>query len=110
MLKTKKQIAETVIKDYKSFIRKANKLSCKQFKKLLVSRSANLGICNYVSTNYNKYITYKKFVEKHCKYSSRGVENGLFSSYWWKAPEYARTKKETIECLQKRIDILKTWL
>lgn len=110
MLKIKKQIAEIVIRDYESFINKNKKSSCERFKAFLEKKDANAGICMYLIRNYNIDISNKNYVKKYQKYTMHGINTNFLNFYWCKIPYTAETKKEVVECLQQRIDILKTWL
>lgn len=60
--------------------------------------------------NYRINITGNDYIKEHYKYTSDGLSAGYLMLYWYKTPYNAKTKKEVVECLQKRIDILKTWL
>lgn len=69
------------------------------------------GICYYSESVLDKVFRYKCF-NKYKKYTSLGVlqHDLLYPTYFYKIPSRCTTKKEIRECLQFRIDILKTEL
>ena len=113
MLRTKKEIAKTVIRDYEEIIKEGEKMRYKDLLNFISNKNAEFGICMYCRLTYNVDISERPFINKYVLYYSNGRKfrkDDLGSGYWYKTPDSSRTKKEAIECLQKRIDILKTWL
>ena len=66
-----------------------------------------IGICNFYFIKFNSIINNKPYIVRYSNVFSIGGEGGNF---WFKCPKYAKSKKEAVELLQKRINILKTWL
>ena len=66
---------------------------------ILKKRGIGYGVCKCASDNFNMYLYRDSWVLSQIK--SEG--------FWGSEPIHASTKKEVIQCLQERVDILKTF-
>lgn len=106
---TKKLLKETLIPIYEKALVDGKKMNHKRFKKYLYSNEIAFGICYKASSLFYKKlheISNLSYIKKHIKYDARGENFNCI--YWWKIPFFANTKKEAVECIQKRIEILKS--
>lgn len=69
-------------------------------KLILICLGTVKGICACASYIYDEFIYCDTFVVKHCTRTD---------AYWYPTPRFAKNKKELLERLQYRIDILKTY-
>lgn len=67
-----------------------------------VNKILNKGLCAASYHVFDKLIFETKWVKKEL------TKNQYFGIYWFKTPEYCTTTKELIECLEYRINKLKT--
>jgi hypothetical protein len=105
---TKKQIAQNLILGYEDLISRGKDMKFTTFIILLHQNGAQDGICNFAQVRLNAKIYNMPFVKVHCKCDSNGTDR--LTLFWFKIPNNARTKKEAIKLINKRIEILKTWL
>jgi predicted N-acyltransferase len=101
---TKRKLVSLLIKDYQWAIEEVNKIkTVKEIKKLLSSAKLDCGICHVSRTKHREYIYDKKWVEKLNNY------NGKYdSNYWCEIPYDCSTKKQILQSLETRLEILKS--
>jgi hypothetical protein len=100
---TKKKIAKAYIEAAEKCISEGRKDNLKKFMNRLHENYLAQGVCWFVEIGLNVHKT-MKYVQNR-KYFERG------RLLWWTdRPVNCSTKKEAIQALQYRINILKTWL
>lgn len=109
---TKKHIAKVCLEVYEKLLEEGKKDNLERFKKRLEKQSCHYGICKLYNdkTGFN----YKKMIKNVHFYSKPIYADGILSSdgilrFWFKVPYYAESKKEAIDLIKKRMEILKNW-
>lgn len=92
---TKQQIAAAYIEAAEKAILKSKEMDLIRFYDYLLDEYLQCGICFYIGSKYNINI-----------YGSEYMGN----NQWFTQPSPWHTVPEMIECLQYRVNILKTWL
>jgi hypothetical protein len=101
---TKRKLVSLLIKDYQWAIEKVNKIkTVKEIKKFLVFEKLDIGICFASGKRHVEPIYGKRWVMKLCTYTSK-----LGSNYWCKTPYHCTTKKQILQSLETRLEILKS--
>lgn len=100
---TNKEIAKAYIKTAEKCIKQSKDLTFSDFMSLLSKQEIEQGVCHFVYENLKikrqiKSLNKKEYFEKDRV------------SYWTTPIYYTKTKKQAINALQYRINILKTWL
>lgn len=108
---TKKLIAQTCLPIYKELLEKGKKDNKVKFLNRLIVKNAEYGICAVYSNLPNNEGNIYGFISirKICR-TDRWGEKNYFPSWYCKIPASCNTKKEMVECIQKRIDLLEKWL
>lgn len=99
MKSERKQLAEIVIPEYERVIREGKKDSFSRFLRRLNKEHMDEGICYY--TCFNGFYFGKRLLNYVRSFYR---VNDIF---WAKIPRLASSKKEAVECLQIRVDILR---
>lgn len=108
---SKKLIAQTCLPIYKQLLEKGKRDNRNRFLKRLDKNNTNYGICAlYDSINNNKGIYNFKPLEKVCKVNRYGENRSSFSCWYAQIPNVCDTKKEMVECINKRVQLLESWL
>lgn len=107
---TKTHVAKTCLGVYEKILLEGKKDNFKNFKNRLIKNHAQFGICSLYFNKERIQVSSKKYMKKYAKTNSFGDIN-FFSSlnYWFKIPILAKTKKEAVDLIKKRIEILKNW-
>ena len=108
---TKKLIAQTCLPIYKELLEKGKKDNKVKFLNRLRTRNAEHGICGVYYSLPNSVGNIYHFIpiRRICKVDRFGRKD-YFPSWYYKIPRVCDTKKEMVECIQKRIDLLEKWL
>lgn len=107
MRATKKEVKDICLPIYKKLLKMGKKDNLVVFKSRLRKYKAELGICKLLLWSTDKNwgsLFYRKGI-----YFSNGTRNNSFGGYIWKVPYAATTKKEAVECIKKRIELLESW-
>lgn len=107
---TKQHITSTCIKAYEEVLIDGRKDSLERFKERILKNKCSYGVCHLYSSLTEMGISEKSFIQKLIRCDSHGSNAGDFILYWWKMPIHASSKKEAIECIQYRMNILYKWL
>lgn len=108
---SKKLIAQTCLPIYKQLLRKGKKDSTERFYTRLLNKHAAQGICLLYNCTPNAIKNIYSYLplQRLCKKDRYGKYS--FSCTWYcKIPASCNSKKEMVECIQKRIDLLEKWL
>lgn len=96
---TKKEILTKLIKKYTLVLREIkNVRTYGKVYKILRDNNCHIGICRAAEYNFNTWLYSKVWVKK---------EKNEYGMYWYNCPYQVDTKKETIECLEYRINKMK---
>lgn len=108
---TKKHIAKVCLEVYEKVLEEGKKDNLERFKKRLRKGDCNFGICKlYINiTGYDQI--YKHVIPYSKPIFSDGTPDHDRASriFWFKVPYYAESKKEAIDLIKKRMEILKNW-
>ncbi len=109
---TKKLIAKTCLPIYKELLKNGKKDSEKKYIKRLEIKNADEGICHlFHSITQNRNIYNFVPLTKLFKCNSNGSRSEFYPGKWiYKAPYQCSTKKEMIDCINKRVQLLESWL
>lgn len=107
---SKKLITQTCLPIYKKVIEEGKKDNKGRFLKRLRINEADYGICNLYSCN-NKIGDIYDFspLYKICKVDRYGDTKSI-SAWYAQIPFTCKTKKEMMECINKRVQLLESWL
>lgn len=103
---TKAHIAKVCLETYERVLKEGKKDNLASFKKRLYKENSWAGVCNLYSHKTGVNIELKPFIERYGKTNSFGDVGNIF---WYKPPCHADSKKEAIELIKKRMEILKNW-
>ena len=108
---SKKLIAQTCLPIYKELLEKGKKDNKTKFLNKLNYKNADYGICAVYDNSSNPVGNIYDFISirKICK-TDRFGRKDYFPGWYYKIPRVCDTKKEMVECIQKRIDLLEKWL
>lgn len=109
---TKKLIAQTCLPVYEKVLKEGKKDNTKRFLKRLMINNAEDGICLLYENNgiFPKKIYKFRPLKNKCNRSCKGKEMPGILLYYYKIPYFATSKKEMIECINKRVELLNSWL
>lgn len=107
---TKKLIAQTCLPIYKELLEKGRKDNRDRFYVRLKNKKSEKGICLLYSVN-NKIGDIYVFqpLKSKLSYDSEGRFD-VGGKWFYKAPYRCNTKKEMVECINKRVQLLESWL
>ena len=108
---TKKHIAKTCLEVYEKVLEEGKKDNLERFKKRLRKKDCDYGICklykslDLIDKDFYKIINF---------YSQPIHSDGSLSEdrklrFWFKIPYRADSKKEAVDLIKKRMEILKKW-
>lgn len=102
--------ADKLLEEANQILKEGKKDNFKNFKNRLIKNYAQFGICTLYLNKKLINVSSKKYIKKYAKTCSFGDIN-LFSppGYWFKIPLLAKTKKEAVDLIKKRMEILKKW-
>ena len=103
---TKAHIAKVCLETYERVLKEGKKDNLASFDRRLYRENAWAGICNLYFNKTRVDIKLKPFMRKYKKTNSLG--NDIGDAFWCKLPCYADSKKEAIDLIKKRMEILKT--
>ena len=104
---TKKLVAETCLPVYYEVIKKGNKMNEDLFLCLLEQNGCELGICRLFEHITSVGLTsFKPLII----ISNKWLSGNIGGKYYYKTAKYSYNKKEMLECIQVRIDLLESWL
>lgn len=106
---TLKKIASSYIQAAEKAIDDGHKDNYERFSSRLKKRNLNFGVCWYSLKTFYIDITFHSKVEEHTIGKDDFVSNWR-RQYWYPSPHEASTKKQLVEMLQARIQILEDWL
>lgn len=108
---SKKLIAQTCLPIYKELLEKGKKDSKAKFLNRLERQCANYGICAVYDNLPSPIGDIYGFLSiiKICKVDKFG-KNDFFTGWYYKVPEVCETKQEMVECINKRVQLLESWL
>lgn len=104
---TKAHIAKVCLETYERILKEGKKDNLASFKRRLGRENSWAGICNLYFHKTEVDITFKPFIRKYGKTNRFGQY--ISNAFWCKLPYYADSKKEAIELIKKRMEILKKW-
>lgn len=108
---TKKHIAKTCLEVYEKVLEEGKKDNLERFKKRLRKKDCDYGICKlYVSITGCEQIS--QYIIPYAKpIFSDGTPFLERTSriFWFKVPYHAESKKEAVDLIKKRMEILKKW-
>lgn len=109
---SKKLIAQNCLPIYKELLEKGKKDNKYQFLKRLRKNNALYGICslyNSLPNNVGNIYSFK-FINKIKKVNSCGKVSKFLNCWYTQIPITCNTKREIINCINKRINLLESWL
>jgi len=93
------ELAEKLVAWYEESIAMIKEKELENVVGILRKRRIGCGVCLCAFANFDIYLKEDSWVKSQAK--QRG--------YWGKQPMHAKTKEEVIQCLQLRVDVLKTF-
>ena len=104
---TKKLVAETCLPVYYEVMEKGKRMNKDLFLSLLEINGCELGICRLFEHITSVGLTsFKPLII----ISNKWLNGNIGGKYYYKTAKYSCTKKEMLECIQVRIDLLESWL
>ena len=98
-----KDLVNKIIFNYKRVIKELNEIeSYTLAKSIVVENNMQFGICYFVFKKFDIKISSKDLFMK-------SVTNRYSGEYWFGTPIASHSTEKIIKCLQKRVDILKTF-
>ena len=104
---TKAHIAKVCLETYERILKEGKKDNLASFKRRLNRENSWSGVCNLYFHKTGVDIDLKPFIRRYGKTNRLGQRT--HNVFWCKVPYYADSKKEAIELIQKRMEILKNW-
>ena len=104
---TKAHIVKVCLETYERVLKEGKKDNLASFKRRLNRENSWSGVCNLYFHKTGVDIDLKPFIKRYGKTNRLGKNIG--SAFWCKVPYYADSKKEAIELIKKRTEILKNW-
>ena len=108
---TKKHIAKTCLEVYEKVLEEGKKDNLERFKKRFRKKDCDFGICRlYISITGCEQIS--QYIIPYAKpIFSDGTpfNDHTLRAYWFKVPYHAESKKEAVDLIKKRMEILKKW-
>jgi len=103
---TDKEIQQKLLDHYEDCLNRLPKtylwfINRKKIKPFLIRNFISCGVCVCINNIFEYEAPTKWIYDVPCKHLQR---------YWYKPPREATSRKEVVECLQYRIDILKQLL
>ena len=108
---TKKHIAKVCLEVYEKVLEEGKKDNLERFKKKLSKEYCDFGVCKlYVSiTGYDQISQYIISYAKPIFSDGTPLHDHVSRIFWFKVPYHAESKKEAIDLIKKRMEILKNW-
>lgn len=101
---TKAHIAKVCLETYERILKEGKKDNLILFKKRLYKENSWAGVCHLYFFKTKVHIESKPFIRRYEKTNRHGKD-----IFWCKIPYLADSKKEAIELIKKRMEILKNW-
>lgn len=109
---TKELIAQTCLPIYKKVLEEGKKDNKNKFIKRLSINKADYGICvlfNFIHDTNDALYKFKP-LKVICKLDMYGESNTNSPGWYAQIPHTCKTKKEMINCINKRVQLLESWL
>lgn len=103
---TKAHIVKVCLETYERVLKEGKKDNLASFDSKLYRENVWAGICNLYFKKTGVNIELKPFIERYGKTNSL---SNVGNTFWCKLPYCADSKKEAIELIKKRMEILKKW-
>lgn len=104
---TKAHIAKVCLETYERILKEGKKDNLASFKRRLGRENSWVGVCNLYFHKTRVDIKLKPFIRRYGKTNRLGKDTN--DAFWCKLPYYADSKKEAIDLIKKRMEILKNW-